>query len=440
MNDAMNMQKKPLAILVGASIKNKTEYDVQVSISELEELAKAAGAEVVGILMQNIDAVNPATYIGKGKVEELAEYVLSLEADLVIVDHELSGSQIRNLENALETQVIDRTTLILDIFAIRAKSKVAKLQVEMAQLKYRLPRLISLESGMSRTGGGIGTRGPGEQKLEIDRRRIREKISDIQKRIKEAQKVRNTQSEQRVKSDIPIVSIAGYTNSGKSTLMNRCIYMDESSNDDKHVLAKDMLFATLDTTNRRIEINENRPFILVDTVGFVSRLPHALVNAFKSTLDEVLFADVILHVVDVSSQYAQQNIQVTNQVLKELGADNIPQIMVYNKIDKINANDTLSESMNTRILDINEYANKVNISAKTGQGMDDLVNMIETLVYSDCEVVDLFIPFRDAGVYDKICKSGKIINTEYVAEGINTTVELDTINRNRYSSYIRWNF
>ncbi len=416
------------AILVVTSIKSRETNtdDMDVFIEELTALTQAAGAEVLGVLMQNIHSVNPATYIGKGKLEELCDMVHNMEANIVIFDQELSGSQIRNLEDVLTVKVIDRTMLILDIFAIRAKTKVAKLQIELAQLKYTLPRLSSVDEGLSRTGAGIGTRGAGEQKLELNRRKIRDKIIDIKRRIKEADKIRHTQSEQRLKNDIPIVAVAGYTNAGKSTFMNRCIQINDGS-EDKYVFEKDMLFATLDTTNRRIDINASRPFILVDTVGFVSKLPHALVNAFKSTLDEILQADLILHMVDASSVYALDQIHVTNTVLKELGAEQIPQIIVYNKIDKVDyftINDALVDKVPT-----------IKISAKTGKGIDELVAMIETMIYSDCEKVHLLIPFKNAGIYDKICKCGNMIKTDYLVEGISVEVELDQKNINRYSEY-----
>ncbi len=423
-SNEINIQR---AILVGVGLKAKDEEgDIQKSLVELEELTKSAGAEVLGVITQNIQSINPATYIGKGKTEELAELALGMDADLVIFDCELSGSQIRNLESILGMQVIDRTALILDIFAIRAKSNISKLQVELAQLKYRLPRLSSVENGFSRTGAGIGTRGPGEQKLEIDRRRIRDKISDIQKRIKEAQKVKNTQYERRTKSEIPIVALAGYTNSGKSTLMNRFIAMSDEEATDRHVFAKDMLFATLDTTNRRIEITENRPFILIDTVGFVSKLPHDLVSAFKSTLDEILQADLILHVVDSSSDEKDRHIDVTTNVLNDLGAGEIEQIIVYNKIDLVD-----EENSHLHMPD-KEYAY---ISAKTASGVDDLVNIIESKVYNNCERMNILIPFADAGVYDRLCKCGRIFKTDYLNEGIQVDVELDNKNKSYYEKY-----
>ncbi len=413
------------AVLVGVGLKNiDGDEDINRSLVELEELAKSAGADVIGMITQNMQSINPSTYIGKGKTEELAEIVVNMEADLVIFDCELSGSQIRNLEYILGVQVIDRTALILDIFALRAKSNIAKLQVELAQLKYRLPRLSSIENGFSRTGAGIGTRGPGEQKLEIDRRRIRDRISDIQRRIKDAQKVRNTQYERRTKSEIPIVALAGYTNSGKSTFMNRCIFMSDKNADERHVFAKDMLFATLDTTSRRIEIMENRPFILIDTVGFVSKLPHDLVSAFKSTLDEILQADLILHVVDCSSGERDSQIETTIKVLNDLGACNIEQIIVNNKMDLI-GNVHCSNS---------DYKS-VYISAKTGMGLDDLIKLIESKIYNDCERINILIPFAEAGVYDKLCKCGKVYETQYINEGIKVDVELDNKNLAYYEKY-----
>ncbi len=294
---------------------------------------KAAGAEVLEMMIQNKSTIEAATYIGSGKVEEVKMAVIALEANLVIFNDELSGAQIRNLEDAFGVSVVDRTALILDIFALRAKTKIAKLQVELAQLKYRMPRLTGQGKSLSRTGGGIGTRGLGEQKLEIDRRRIKSQIDDIRKQIKETEKHRETQRQLREKNEVPVVALVGYTNAGKSSLMNYLIAHTGEEDLEKQVFEKDMLFATLDTYNRRIVLEDKKAFILTDTVGFVSKLPHSLIDAFKATLEEALHADLLLHVVDISNPYYEMQIKVTHEVLRELKADQKKSVTLYNKID-----------------------------------------------------------------------------------------------------------
>lgn len=310
------------AILVGLALNE----DISYSMEELAGLAEAAGVEVLGQLVQNLEKPNSATFIGKGKVEELAELCQTMGADTVIFNDELSGMQLRNLEERLGVRVIDRTILILDIFASRATSKEGKLQVELAQLQYRMPRLLGFGLALSRLGGGIGTRGPGEKKLETDRRHIAKRMDDIRKELAQAKNTRSVQRSQREKSEIPVVALMGYTNSGKSALMNRLLAMSEK--EDKVVTEKDMLFATLDTQQRNIHIDKNHEFILVDTVGFVSKLPHSLVQAFKATLEEVTYADLLLHVVDSAYENYDFHIDVTNSVIKELGADSKQKLMV----------------------------------------------------------------------------------------------------------------
>ena len=298
-------EKRERALLIGLNITSITrridDIDINESMDELKELAKAAGAEVVGSLIQNKQTRDAAFYIGKGKVEEIKAYCESLDATMVVFNDELSGAHIRNIEEVVGIKVIDRTTLILDIFAQRALTKEGKLQVEIAQLKYRLPRLSGMRGAMSRTGAGIGARGPGEQKLEIDKRHILNKAADIRRELKEVKKIRETQRVQRLKSNIPIVAIVGYTNAGKSTLLNEIIKTHKDYEKEKEVLAKDMLFATLDVTLRKALLPNKKEFLVVDTVGFVSKLPHDLVEAFKATLEEVHYADLILHVIDATN-------------------------------------------------------------------------------------------------------------------------------------------
>ncbi len=414
------------AILVGFNRNERfAEIDIDESMNELSELARAAGAEVLGMMVQNKQSPDPATFIGKGKVDELREMAVNMDANLVIFNDELTGAQLRNLEAVLDITIIDRTALILDIFARRARSKVAKLQVELAQLQYRLPRLKGLGQSLSRTGAGIGTRGPGEQKLEIDRRRVNERISDIRKQIKEAGKVRETQRQQRTRNEIPVVAVVGYTNAGKSTLMNKLISMSCDADDEKMVFTKDMLFATLDTYTRRMEFGDNRPFILVDTVGFVSKLPHALVQAFKATLEEVVEADLIVHVVDASTEHYKLQISVTNKVLGELGAADKPQMLAYNKVDLVE--DRTSVPKMDGVL---------HISAKTGEGIEALIDGIKSHVFSDIITADMLIPFSEGGTYSQICEVGNVLETEYVETGTQIKVELKSKDYNKYHKYL----
>ena len=301
------------AILVGLRL----EEDITDSMEELEGLAEAAGASVLGQMIQAADRPNTATLIGKGKVEELAELVKAMEADMVVFNDELTGMQLRNLEDALGVRVIDRTILILDIFASRASSREGKLQVELAQLKYRLPRLTGFGKSLSRLGGGIGTRGPGEKKLETDRRHIERRMTDIKAELSQLKNTRSVQRSRREKNRIPVVALIGYTNSGNSALMNRLLSVAER--DGKTVFEKDMLFATLDVQQRKVDLENGRQFILIDTVGFVSKLPHSLVEAFKATLEEVTYADLLLHVVDASYENYGFHIQVTDKVMEDTG-------------------------------------------------------------------------------------------------------------------------
>ena len=302
------------AILVGV----QRDEDISYSMEELEGLAEAAGARVLGTMIQNMERPNTATLIGKGKVEELKELADSMEADMIIFNDELTGMQLRNLEDAIGIRIIDRTILILDIFAARATSREGKLQVELAQLNYRMPRLTGFGKSLSRLGGGIGTRGPGEKKLETDRRHIQRRVTDIKDELTHLKNTRSVQRARREKSSIPVVALVGYTNSGKSALMNRIL--SDVQKEDKTVLEKDMLFATLDVQQRNVTLESGRDFILIDTVGCVSRLPHSLIEAFKATLEEVTYADLLLHVVDASYENYDFHIKVTEKVMGEIGA------------------------------------------------------------------------------------------------------------------------
>lgn len=424
-----NLEVKEKALLVGLNITSTArridDIDIDDSMAELKELAKAAGAEVVGSLTQNKQTRDAAYYIGKGKVEEIKAYCESLGATMVIFNDELSGAHIRNIEELVGVKIIDRTTLILDIFAQRALSKEGKLQVELAQLKYRLPRLYGMGGEMSRTGAGIGTRGPGEQKLEVDKRHILNKAADIRRELKEVKKNRETQRVQRLKSNIPIVALVGYTNAGKSTLLNELIKTHKDYEQEKEVFAKDMLFATLDVTLRKALLPSKKEFLVVDTVGFVSKLPHDLVEAFKATLEEVQYADLILHVIDATNDSFELQKKTTESVLKELGADGKKTILVYNKIDRLE-------------LDIypRNQEDTIYISAKQGINMDKLLNVIEEALMENTYPVCLLLPYERGDIFSKVKDKYNVENFEYVENGITVNVNLDEEDYNVYKDYI----
>lgn len=417
------------ALLVGlnltTNVKRIDDIDINDSMKELEELAKAAGAEVVGSLIQNKQSIDAAFYLGKGKIEEITAYSKSLDASLVIFNDELSGSQIRNIEDAVGVKIIDRTTLILDIFAQRAMSKEGKLQVELAQLRYRLPRLYGMGGQMSRTGAGIGTRGPGEQKLEVDKRHILNRQSDIRKELKLVKKNRETQRIQRKKSNTPIVALVGYTNAGKSTLLNELIKTHKDYHQDKEVFQKNMLFATLDVTLRKASLPNKKEFLVVDTVGFVSKLPHDLIEAFKATLEEVQYADLILHVIDATNESFEIQQKTTDKVLKDLNIEDKKQILVYNKVDKLE-------------LDIypKNQEDVVYISAKQGINMDKLMNMIEESLIDDMYDVNLLLPYDKANVFSELKNKYTIEKFEYVEDGIEVSVSLNEKDFNTYQNFI----
>lgn len=414
------------AVLVGFN-DEKGEIDIAYSMDELAELTRAANVFVCDSIIQNKKTVDPAFYIGKGKVEEVKALVEFHMANVVVFNDELSGSQIRNLEGELECKVIDRTALILDIFIKRAKTKESKLQIELAQLRYRLPRLRGMGSSLSRTGSGVGARGPGEQKLELDRRKIDDRISDIRSQLKEVQKNRETQRSQRSKNEVPVVALVGYTNAGKSTVMNKLLKMTAPEEVEKQVFEKDMLFATLDTYHRRIQFPDNKEFILVDTIGFVSKLPHALVQAFKATLEEVTEADLLIHVVDSTNSDYHNQIKITDKVLGELGVTDKETIFALNKTDLLSAED---------LYVIPEEDNTLKVSAVTGFGIDSLIDRIKSTIYSDVRLVKMLIPFSDGASYSDLCDNSNVISTEYVNEGTQIEVEVSDREYNKYSKYI----
>lgn len=375
------------------------EYDVEESLDELEELTRSAGADPVGRIIQRREAFDPATCIGAGRLQEMADFIKADGANLIIFDHELTASQLRNVEKACDCDVIDRTTLILDIFAQRATTSEGRLQVELAQQRYRLPRLAGLGTSLSRLGGGIGTRGPGETKLESDRRHIRSRINSLERQLEALAKRRELVHTRRKKDGAVTVAIVGYTNVGKSTLLNRLT--------NAGVLSENKLFATLDPTARALELPDGRTVVLVDTVGLVRRLPHHLVEAFKSTLEEAAQADLLLNVCDISSPEAEQHLRVTTQLLQELGADHIPVLTVLNKCDRLA----------TPPLDLGRSS--VLISAQTGYGIENLLQSICRLLPSTQQRLTLLLPYAQGGLENLIVEAGgKIFRREYTERGI----------------------
>lgn len=418
-NNEVVTQEMPTAILVGVQL----DESIDKSMEELKALSESAGMEVLALAVQSLEKPNKATYIGKGKVEEIAEMAHNMDCKTVVFNDELSGIQIRNLEEALGVKVIDRTILILDIFAGRATSKEGKLQVEMAQLKYRLPRLTGFGKELSRLGAGVGTRGPGEKKLEIDRRHIEKRIYDIRKELKRAEKVRSTQNVKRTKSDMPVVSLVGYTNAGKSTIMNYIQNKYGVGDENKQVFAKDMLFATLDTSHRKIKLGNGKEFMLIDTVGFVSKLPHSLISAFKSTLNEVLSADLILHIIDGSDEDADYYMSVTEGVLEEIlkdkgravVSDKSPSgniIVVHNKMDKCEE----LTGIGSRAYNESDVRH-LYVSAKTGYGMEQLEASIDEVLFGDCIRAKFLIPYDKGNMSSYICENSNVISKEYVENG-----------------------
>ncbi|MBD5111137.1 MAG: GTPase HflX [Ruminococcaceae bacterium] len=390
------MEEKQLekAILVSADIG---EYDCEASVDELSELAKTAGAEEIARVIQKRDAYESATVIGEGKLTEVKELCQNLGATLLIFDCELTASQIRNIEDETEVRVIDRTMLILDIFAARAVSREGKIQVELAQLKYRLPRLMGIGASLDKLGGGIGTRGPGETQLETDRRHIRRRIDKLSAELKELEERRGYSRERRKKDNVQVGAIVGYTNAGKSTLLNLLTGAD--------VLAEDKLFATLDPTSRAIELPDGRSLTIVDTVGLIRRLPHHLVEAFKSTLEEAACADIILHVCDASDPEAAEKAEVTLSTLAELGAAEIPTVTIFNKCDKI------AEQIPTD-------DKTAKISALKGEGIEELLEKISKNLPQTSRRMKLLLPYDKAGLTAQIRVNGKVFSEEYTERGI----------------------
>ncbi|MFD1134352.1 GTPase HflX [Paenibacillus urinalis] len=418
----MTQPFKDRAVIIGLQMNGQEDFEH--SMEELGNLANACDIEVAAVLTQKAERIHPAHYIGSGKIEELSDLLKMLETTIVIFNDELSPSQVRNLEKRLEAAVLDRTTLILNIFAERARSRESQLQVELARLQYVLPRLSGISSSSGRQRGGVGTknRGSGETKLELSQRRIEEKITELNRELELLVSQRQTQRRRRQKTEMPVVSLVGYTNTGKSSLMNAMLDKYDAAS-DKAVLAKDMLFATLQTSVRQISLPDRKRFLLTDTVGFVSKLPHHLVKAFRSTLEEVLESDLLLHVVDASNSDAEQLIEVTNQTLKDLGADNIPVVYVYNKID-------LSSEL---MKEIQVRKPAVFVSAKTGQGLDQLEDAIKEQLFGHYERVALNIPYDQGHLLSYFHEHANVETVLYEEDGTKLTIEASPVEVKKWS-------
>lgn len=450
MNIDTNELELNTAVLVGVNTPKTERFED--SMEELERLAEALNCEVVGVLTQELPNPNPGTYLGTGKLKELADYVSNLEADYCIFLDTLSPAQLKNVTAEVDCIVYDRTGLILEIFSRRVRTKEAKLQVESANLQYMLPRLIGMRTSLGRQAGASGSmsnKGQGEKQLELDRRHIEKRLAELRRSLEDIESNRDVQRKARKKSNLPSVALVGYTNAGKSTLMNCLLnynyskadasgpelnaapylsddtgnvadgykdlsnensYNSNNTNSHKQVFVKDMLFATLDTSVRRISTGDNKDFLLSDTVGFVSNLPHGLIKAFRSTLDEVRYADILLIVADASDSACSDQIRITTDTLKELGATDIPRIIVMNKCDKLTDSDT-----NVSLYDNNNQ--RIFISAKNGQGIDKLISAIKNEVYGDNELVDITIPYSKGSLLSLLNENAHIISQDYEADG-----------------------
>lgn len=394
-----NEQMEEKVILVGVS--EQEGDDAEDSLAELAELVRTAGAVVVGTLMQKRESIHPGTYVGTGKVDEIAQMLTITGATGIVCDDELSPAQMKNLEAILATKVMDRTLIILDIFAARATTSEGKIQVELAQLKYRLSRLSGFGKSMSRLGGGIGTRGPGEKKLEMDRRLINDRIAQLNRELKEVVKHRDITRARRQKNDIPVVAIVGYTNAGKSTLLNHLT--------DAKVLEEDKLFATLDPTTRLLALDGHQQVLLTDTVGFIRKLPHHLIEAFKSTLEEAKYADYIFHVVDASNPQMDKQMHIVYETLDRLGVKNKKMVTLFNKMDQRTEDEPLQDFRADHIL---------MISAACNRGIDEIKALLQELLRENKVYVERVIPYAQAGMIQLVREKGELVSEEYVPEGI----------------------
>lgn len=386
-------------LLIGVS--EQEGDDAEDSLTELAELVKTAGATVVGTLIQKRELIHPGYYVGTGKVQEIQELIEQTGATGIVCDDELTPAQLRNLEDALDTKVMDRTLIILDIFAARATTSEGKIQVELAQLKYRLGRLTGMGTSMSRLGGGIGTRGPGEKKLEVDRRLIKDRIAQLNRELKEVRQHREVTRAQRAKNHVPVAAIVGYTNAGKSTLLNRLT--------DAGVLEEDKLFATLDPTTRVLELPGHQEILLTDTVGFIRKLPHHLIEAFKSTLEEAKYADYIIHVVDSSNPQMEKQMHIVYETLSDLEVKDKPVVTLFNKQDKRTDDEPLRDMKADHVL---------HISAAKGEGLDEVKELLCELLRENKILLERLISYQDAGIIQQIRKQGELLKEEYRPEGI----------------------
>ncbi len=411
-------EQEERVILVGIE-NDKNTFDINDSLDELEELVKTAGATAIFRLIQKREAMHKGHYLGKGKLLELKEYIETLDATGIVCDDELTQMQIKNMESALDTKIMNRTLVILDIFAKRANTAEGKVQVELAQLKYSLSHLKGTYSNLSRLGGGIGTRGPGEKKLETDKRNIFNRIAELNIKLKEIEKHRKVIRENRLKNKIPIVAFVGYTNAGKSTLLNTI--------SDANILAEDKLFATLDTTTRKVFLQNNFECLFIDTVGFIQKLPHNLIKAFKSTLEEVKYADILIHVVDSSNNSRENQMQIVYDTLKDLKCLDKPIITVFNKIDKLDntllPKDLLAEKT-------------LNISAKTGKGIEDMLLAVEDIIKSFKKSLSILIPYEKGSLFNLIYEKCDVISKEDKEEGVFFEIYADNEMENKLKDYI----
>lgn len=405
-------------ILVGIDRDGQT-MEIDACLDELEELAKTAGATTVGRMIQKREGIHPGHYLGKGKLEELVTMIKAYDATGILCDDELSPAQMKNMEQVLKTKVIDRTMVILDIFAGRAISREGKIQVELAQLKYRLSRLTGIGASMSRLGGGIGTRGPGEKKLEVDRRYIKERIAELNKEAKEIISHRELLRNQRNKKGTPVISLVGYTNAGKSTILNKLT--------NAGVIAENKLFATLDTTTRKVTLPGGSDILLTDTVGFIQKLPHHLIQAFHATLEELKYADILLHIVDASNTSRQEQIEVVYQTLKKLECENTPVITVYNKMDR---------EVETPLPVDHSAWDFVRLSAKTGEGIENMLQTIESLLKDFRSLIQVQIPYTEGTLLNLLHGKGEILSEEHTESGVFVEAYVNEEIKNRLEKYI----
>ena len=418
-------ERKEQALLVGIN-NMEDEDDFDRSMEELERLAQACNMETVGILTQKLETVNNALYLGSGKVQELKEFAENIDADIIVFDNSLTPTQLRNLQQILKKPILDRTSLILDIFSERARTREAKLQVETAKLQYLLPRLVGMHEALSRQGGGSGlaNKGAGEKKLELDRRKIEHRLAELRRELEEVAEERETQRKKRLASSLPLVALVGYTNAGKSTLLNRM--MDKYAGDEaKKVLEKDMLFATLETTVRKIELPDRRKFLLSDTVGFIHKLPPSLIKAFRSTLEEIKNADLLLHVIDYADKNYKKQIAVTEKTLEELGCASIPVIYVYNKSD-------LCMDYYPKV----QGGSRIYMAAGSGEGMNELLALISQKLFRDYKEAEFLIPYDKGQIMSYLMENALLKDMEYTEKGIYLKAACSKEDHARYEEYL----